>query len=80
MGSALVWVGVFFATACIDAVWVFWAENVKRRNAGRAALWSSVLVLLSGSVAIGYVNDPWLLIPAAGGAYIGTLLALVFVS
>jgi general stress protein CsbA len=67
---------VFAAVAILDFVWARYTFAMTARRSFGAALYASVLILLSGSAAVGYTQNHWLLIPAAAGAFIGTLVAV----
>lgn len=72
------WLFAFVAMAFLDFIW---AEYTKAVTAGRvwvAAGLGSALFLMGGGVAISYVQDHWLLVPAACGSFLGTVLSLKF--
>jgi len=43
----------------------------------RAGTYAALVIALSGFAAINYVNDPWMLLPAAAGAFCGTIIGMV---
>jgi hypothetical protein len=70
------WLPVFLAMFCTDIAWGRYVQKVRDKRGLAAAAWA-VLLFLSGAYAVvSYVSDPWLLIPAAAGAFCGTLVAV----
>lgn len=67
---------VFSAVAVLDFVWAFYTRACANGWAGIGALAAGLIILLSGSAQIGYVHNPWLLLPAVLGAIAGTWSAL----
>lgn len=70
------WLGVFVAVGVVDYIWTVWSAAVARHQATRAALAASALIGCTGVVTTAYVADPWLLVPAALGAFVGTWLSV----
>lgn len=66
------WFLVFGAVALMDSAWALYTLHVSRRNAAAAAMWSAMIILLSGFAAVSYVADHWLLTAAMAGALVGT--------
>lgn len=67
---------VFLALFALDFVWARYTFALSSRQSWRAASYASVIIFLSGGAAVGYVNDPVLLIPAMIGAFAGTFVAV----
>lgn len=67
----------FLALFVTDLCWAFYISRVKDHQPLRSALWAVGLFLTGAIGTISYVNDPWLLIPAAIGAFSGTFLAVL---
>jgi hypothetical protein len=67
---------VFFAMFALDFVWARYTYAMTAKRAGAASGYAGAIVLLSGTAAIGYTSDPWLLVPAVCGAVMGTWLAV----
>ena len=79
MGSnMLAWIGVFVFSSVLSVCWAKYLIEIEQRRAVRAALWDCGLVLGSALVIIGYVHDPWLLVPNLLGAFIGTYVTVKF--
>jgi hypothetical protein len=71
----IIWLAVFVASVFLDFAWAVYTRHLVARNPGMASFWSAVIVILIGVNTISYTADPWLLLPAASGAYIGTYFA-----
>lgn len=70
------WLVIFSALTVTDVCWGYYINKVKEGKALPSAVWS-VLLYLTGSIAVvGWVKDPWLLIPAAAGAFVGTYISV----
>lgn len=69
-------VAVFVVTAALDAVWSYYIRANAQRESGKAATLAAVLILLGSFNTISIVGNPALVIPAAFGAFFGTLLAV----
>lgn len=67
---------VFMAIFALDFVWARYTYAVTAKSVIKSSLYASGLIVLSGTAAIGYTHDPWLLIPAAMGAFFGTAIAV----
>jgi len=68
---------VFGATVLSDMLWAFY---IRRTNEGKvfwAALFSAIIILSGGLVVVAYVDNNWYLIPAAVGAFVGTVISIV---
>ena len=71
------WLITFLVMAGLDFCWPFYIKAVHTKGPFRASIWAVVLMMFSGIAAIEYVNDPWMLIPAGAGAFVGTYAAVV---
>lgn len=69
---------VFACMFLLDFVWGKWTFALTDKRAVLSGVYASILIVLSGGAAIGYVDDPWMLIPAALGAFAGTYAAVKF--
>lgn len=70
------WLAVFAAMAVTDYLYASWSASVTARRALPAAAYSVGIVLCGAFAITEYVNDPWLVIPAATGAALGTYLSV----
>lgn len=67
---------VFILMFALDYVWADYVHAIGDSKALRASALSALLILLSGSVTIAYVENPWMLIPTVAGAFAGTYAAV----
>ena len=72
----MMWLAVFVSVAVLDFVWAHYTIAVNRSQPVKAGGYAALIMLLGGLAAVGYVNDPWMLIPACLGAFTGTYGAL----
>jgi len=70
------WVAVFLAMLIVDFFWARWAHHVSNKAVMKAAGYSALIVLCSGFTIMEYTTNPWLLLPAATGGALGTVLAM----
>lgn len=71
--SAVYIFGVVFT---LDWVWTRYIITVAQKNPTASAFWSAGTIMLSGAAAVEYVKEPWLLAPAAAGAWLATWIAV----
>jgi hypothetical protein len=71
-------VGVVFATAATDAVYVMFTSAVVARRRFSAATWSSIWYMLSSFAVISYTEN-WVYVGfAAVGSWIGAYASMTF--
>lgn len=63
---------VFIATFVLDFVWAIYTRAISKDQSFGAAVAAAGIMALSGTAAIVYVDNPWMLIPAMIGAFAGT--------
>lgn len=63
---------VFLAVAALDFVWARYTKYVNDGKPVHAGISAIIIMVLGGTAVIGYTSDPWLLIPAGAGAFVGT--------
>lgn len=68
---------VFLAYVALDFVFAKYVSATAEARGGAASSWSTGIVAFSGYITISYVSNPWLLIPAGLGAFVGTYLGVV---
>lgn len=71
--AALVFLGVFVA----DLFWAWYVRGASQGHPWKASFSAVGITLCSGFVTLEYVQDRWMLIPAALGAFAGTMLPLL---
>jgi len=76
VASAAKWVLVFGGLAAVDFVWARYNVACAERRPATAGAYAAIIIAVSGATAVGYINDPVLLAPAALGAFAGTYLSL----
>jgi uncharacterized membrane protein YfcA len=69
---------VFAALFCLDLVWAKYTLAISAKRTVWAASYASAIIALSGYAAINYVNDPWMLLPAMAGAFLGTIVGIKY--
>lgn len=67
---------VFLAMAVIDYMWAKYVLTASSNKALLASVWAVPLAMLSGYTAISFVANPWMLIPAGVGAFVGTYFSM----
>lgn len=67
---------VFAAMALLDFVWARYTAAVTAKGAFKSAGYAATILFLNGSVVLGYASDPWMLLPAGAGAFVGTYFAV----
>jgi uncharacterized membrane protein YfcA len=67
---------VFAAMTALDFVFAEYTRATADRHAIKASLWASTIIVLTGFVTTSYVENHWLMIPAAIGAFAGTWLSV----
>ncbi len=68
--------GVLASTAATDAVYVMFTAAVAGRRRIAAASWSSAWYLLSSFAVITYTRNPWYVLFAALGSWLGAYLSM----
>jgi hypothetical protein len=66
----------FGSTLILDVVWAYYTKAIVANRPIRAASYGGVIMGLNGSAMIGVTHDPWMLIPAIAGAFIGTYIGV----
>jgi hypothetical protein len=66
------WLAAFGGMAVLDATWAFYTIALVKRDHHWAGVTSAMLFILGAVVIRMYVDDGWIIIPAALGAFVGT--------
>ena len=69
------WLAVFLIATSLDLAWSIYTRHLVTHRAGPAAVWAALIALIIGANTILYTTNPWLLIPSATGAFVGTYVA-----
>ncbi len=72
--SPLIFISVFFATMCIDALYALYTLRVVQKKALQSATFGSLIHILTAFTVISYTQNYWYLIPLVIGSFIGTFL------
>jgi hypothetical protein len=65
-------IGILVGIAVLDILWVLYTRATAAGHALAASLWAAPLYLVSTGSTLVLVTTPWLLIPGAIGAFVGT--------
>jgi hypothetical protein len=76
--SPLVFVAVFAATMCIDALYALYTIKLTERKAFQSALFGTCIHLLTAFTVISYTGNYLYLIPLLVGSFVGTYAAVSF--
>jgi hypothetical protein len=74
----MTWLIAFAAMVLTDFCWVLTVRKVRDNAALSAGLWAVALFLTAAVGIISYTTDHWLLVPAAGGTFVGTVLGVLW--
>ena len=66
----------FFAIFFTDIFYTFYLKSVSEDKVIRASCWATLVFLVACSAVIEYTTNHMLLIPAAFGAFFGTLVGM----
>lgn len=66
----------FLAMTITDICWAICVAQTQQQAPAKAAHWAFALFVTTGIATVCYTTDPWLLIPAATGAWTGTYLGV----
>jgi hypothetical protein len=64
----------FLGMVALDFVWARYTINLIKKNPAKSGGYAATIMLLNGIVTLTYVHDPWMILPAAAGAFVGTYL------
>ena len=67
---------VFLSAALLDVVWTMTVRTVADKRPLAAGLWSAATILLGAFATISFVGNPWCVVPAACGGFVGTYLTV----
>lgn len=68
----MIYVLVFIAVALASFVWAKYIANVANKSRFKAASWDAILIGITAGYTIAYTSDPWNVLPAMLGGFIGT--------
>lgn len=67
---------IFLVNAMLDIVWARYTITIGQRRAIASANWAVAIILIGGVSILIYTHDPFLLFPAAAGAWVGTWITV----
>jgi hypothetical protein len=67
---------VFLAMFALDFIWARYTAAMVDKRPHLASVYAVGIVATNGVVVVSYTSDPWMLLPAALGAYAGTWAAV----
>jgi uncharacterized membrane protein len=76
--SPLIFVTVFFATLCIDALYALYTIHVTEKKAFQSATFGSLIHILTAFTVISYTKNYLYLVPLVVGSFIGTYFAVTY--
>jgi len=60
----------------LDFVWAYYTKSIQDNAIMMAGITAMLILLLNSAVTLSYVDDQWAIIPAALGAFLGTISAM----
>lgn len=70
------WIAIFALFVVLDFVWARYTIAMAECRSLESANWAFLITFMSALAAIMYVGDNWLVIPAAAGGWLGTLVGV----
>jgi uncharacterized membrane protein YfcA len=64
----------FGGMVVLDFVWARYTIAITKKYAVVGGGYAALIMVLNGTVTLTYVHDPWMIIPAAAGAFVGTYI------
>lgn len=74
MNTYLLAAAVFFSMIFVDLAWSVYIRALAKDKVLHAAFYSLFIMLCGAFTSINYIQDHWMLLPAAAGGFVGTLL------
>lgn len=73
----MIWyvIACFVAMAALDFVWARYTASIAEKRRVPAALYASLITLFNGTLILSLKN-PWMMIPAVLGAFVGTFFGV----
>lgn len=75
---ALQFIIAFIAMCITETLWSLYIHNVRDENEHHAGLYNVGIIVIGGTGTCIFVNNHWMLIAAALGAYSGTRVSTFF--
>ena len=65
----------FSGMVALDFVWARYVISLNKKHIAVGSSYAAAIMLLNGVVTLTYVSDPWMILPAAAGAFEAESLA-----
>lgn len=72
----ILWIQVFLALVVIDILYAVYTKQVMKDRPAYSSLLAAGIYVINAVITINFVMDPWLLIPAGLGAFVGTYIGV----
>lgn len=69
-------VAVFVGVVVLNYMYAEYTKAAADRNAMKSSFMAMFLIVVTGLVTSCYVVNPWLLLPASAGAFVGTFCSI----
>lgn len=66
----------FFGMVLVDVTFTFYVIKATEGKAYASGAYAALMTLINGMVTLAYVNSKLMLLPAAAGAFVGSVLAI----
>jgi uncharacterized protein YebE (UPF0316 family) len=66
----------FVAVFFVDVFYTYYLKSIQNEKALQASIWAVVVYLVGCYAVISYIDNHWLLLPAAAGAFCGTFVGM----
>jgi hypothetical protein len=76
--SFFIFISVFLATMCIDALYALYTIRLTERRAIQSALFGTFIHLFTAFTVISYTKNSLYIIPLLMGSFVGTYLVVRF--
>lgn len=71
---------VFLAMTALDIAFALYVIEVAGKNTVAAGLWAAAIQICNAFVVTSFVKDYRMTLPCAAGAFVGTVLAIQYIS
>ena len=76
--SPIIFISVFFATMCVDALYALYTLRLTQKKAFQSAMFGSLIHILTAFTVISYTKNYLYLIPLVIGSFVGTYLVIKY--
>ena len=70
------YLAAFFGMFFTDVFYTYYLGAIQEKRAIASANWAAIVYVIASMLIIGYTDNPWLLIPAILGAWLGTYIGI----